>query len=459
MSNLAVVVLAAGHGTRMRSHTPKVLHRVAGRPLLDHVLSAVAPLNPERTLVVLGPDSPVADWLEARSGVEVVIQPERLGTGDAVRACAGVLAGFTGHVVVLFGDGPLIRTSTVQKVLDAHLKVRADATLLTAELDDPTGYGRVIRTDAGNIVRIVEEADASASEQAIREVSTGIWCFEAKSLFRSLDRITPDNAQGEYYLTDAAFIIASKGGKMYTTMADDPEETKGVNDRLQLAEAERALQRRMVEKLSAAGVTFEDPDTAYIEAGVEIGPDTVIRPSVYLRGETRVGSGCVVGPQVDATDSAIGEGSEVLFAVLRGAEVGPRCMIGPFAYLRPGTKLEVGVKIGTFVEINRSTIGAGSKVPHLSYIGDTEMGADVNIGAGTITGNYDGETETKSKTVIEDGVDTGSGSTIVAPVRLGRDAVTGAGSVVTKDVAPSEVVVGVPARPVRKRKPKKEENT
>lgn len=452
MPALAVVVLAAGLGKRFKSGTPKVLHEAAGAPLIHYVLRAVEGMRQRgRIIVVVGHGRDrVEQAVDAKA--DFVEQTEQLGTADAVARCRNVLIGFDGDVLVLPGDAPLLRAESLDRLVESHRTAKADATLLSVYLETPEGYGRIVRGEGGRFARIVEEADAGDDERKIREVSTGVWCFRAKPLFDALERVRPDNAQGEYYLPDAASIIASEGGMMYTQAASDPKEVMGVNDRQQLSEAAREIRLKKIEKLAATGVTFEDPASAWIDETVEIGPDTVVLPSVRLTGSTKIGSGCRVGPQVDLADTAVGDGAEVLFTVARASEIGPRCQVGPFAYLRPGAKLEEGAKIGTFVEVVRSTIGEGSRVPHLSYVGDTEMGKDVNLGAGTITGNYDGETEVKSKTVIGDGVDTGSGTTIVAPVMLGEDAVTGAGAVVTKDVAPGDVVIGIPAKPIRKRK-------
>lgn len=458
--SLAVIVLAAGLGKRFKSQVPKVLHRAAGRPMIGHVMSAVAGLQADRVIVVVGHSKErVIEAVEDRWPATIFVQqPEQLGTGDAVRRCRDALEDFDGPVLVINGDCPLVKTDTLQKLVTDHRKSDAAITLLTASIHDPTGYGRIVRDGNGNLLEVVEEADASPAEQAIREVSTGIWCFQPHFLFEALETVTPDNAQGEYYLPDAAWEIASKGGIISTVASQNPEEAMGVNDRGELAEAVRELRARKIEKLMAAGVTIEDPATTYIDDEVEIGPETVIRPNTYLEGATKIGSGCTIGPQVQIVDSTVGSGARITFSVVVEADIGDGCPVGPFAYLRPGTRLLAGAKAGTFVEMTRSTIGEGSRVPHLSYLGDTEVGKDVNIGAGTITGNYDGETGIKSKTVIEDGVLTGSGTTIVAPVKLGKGTVTGAGSVVTKDSKDEDVVVGVPAKPVRKRKPRRRDN-
>lgn len=453
VKELAVVVLAAGMGKRFKSELPKVMHLANGRPLLHHVLSAAGGIGARRTLVVTGTgrelvEKSVSEGFEA----EFVFQDKALGTGDAVARCGTALDGFEGTVLVLNGDAPLITTDTLLALVSAHSSGDTAVTLLTAELADPTGYGRVLLNEQGSIEMIVEEADASDQEREISLVSTGTWCFDKGALFEALEEIQPSNVQGELYLPDAALVILEKTGSINTLMTNDTDAVMGVNDRYQLAQASAKLRSRLLERLASEGVTIEDPLTTYIDEGVEVGRDTVIRPLTFLEGSTRVGSGCQIGPSTRIVDSQIGDGVEISFAVIKESTVEDDSTVGPFASLRPGTVMRRGSKIGTFVETKATTIGEDSKVPHLSYVGDTTIGARANIGAGTITGNYDGETRIKSKTVIEDGVLTGSGTTIVAPATLGKDSVTGAGSVVTRDVAPEDVVVGVPAKVVRKRK-------
>lgn len=459
-TNLAVVVLAAGLGKRFKSQTPKVLHRAAGRPLIHYVMRSVEGLGAERVIVVVGhgKDEVVSTVSAEWPAVTFVEQPELLGTADAVRRCEGSLEGFTGTVLVTNGDTPLVRPPSLREFVDQHDETGAHASLMVALLDDPTGYGRIVRGDSGEFERVVEEADVTPQQKSIREVSTGIWCFEPRALFEALSQVGAENAQGEYYLPDVAWVIASKGGIIRAVMATDRDEVGGVNDRVQLAEAARELRVRVLEKLMASGVTIEDPANAYIDEGVEVGPETVIRPNTYLEGATRIGSGCTIGPATRIVDSTVEDGTEITFSVVLQSRIGPGCQVGPYAYLRPDTRLERGAKAGTFVEMKNAQIGEGTKVPHLSYVGDAEVGRDANLGAGTITGNYDGETGVKSKTVIGDEALTGSGTTLVAPVEMGKGSVTGAGAVVTHDVGPEDVVVGIPARPVRKRKPRPREN-
>lgn len=451
----AVVVLAAGAGKRFRSDLPKVLHRAAGLPLVHHVLAAAGQVaNADRLLVVVGNGAEqVAAYVTARfPAATPVHQPEQLGTGDAVARCKQALSGYAGTVLVLSGDSPLITPATLNRLVDAHHRSRARATVLTAGVADPTGYGRIIRDPAGAVVDVVEERDATDEQKQVTEISSGIWCFDPQALFGALERIDNHNAQGEYYLPQAALVIAREGGGLGSVSTSDPAEIEGVNDRLQLAEASRVLWRRKVRELAAAGVGVEDPETTYVDVGAEVGPDTVIRPLTFIEGSTRIGSGCQIGPSTRVVDTVVEDGAEITFAVVKDSHIGPGATVGPFASLRPGTRLGPRAKAGTFVETKGTIIGEGSKVPHLSYVGDAEIGRGVNLGAGTITANYDSESRVKSRTVIEDDAFTGSDTTLVAPVRMGRGAGTGAGSVVTRDVADGQIVAGVPARPFRQRK-------
>lgn len=454
---LAAVILAAGAGKRFRSELPKVLHRAAGLPLVHHVLRAVGGLDRvERLLVVVGNQAEtVADSVRSVAPAAALIhQPALLGTADAVNRCAGALEGFDGVVLVLSGDSPLITTPTLKLLLAAHLEGDSPVTLLTARPPDPTGYGRVVRDVEGRCVGIVEEADASDDQRSISEVSSGFWCFETKPLFEALARTDNDNAQREYYLPQTAMLMGEFNGAIATVTAPDPEEIEGVNDRLQLAAASRVLWRRKAEFIARSGVGIEDPVATYIDVDVEVAPDSVVRPFTFLEGATRIGSGCSIGPSTRIVDSVVEDEAEVTFSVLKESHVGRGARVGPFASLRPGTRLGPGAKAGSFVEIKGSVIGERSKVPHLSYVGDAEIGSGVNLGAGTITANYDSESKVKSKTVIGDDAFTGSDTTLIAPVKLGRRSGTGAGAVVTRDVSEGQIVAGVPARPLRERKPK-----
>ncbi|MDQ4148615.1 MAG: bifunctional UDP-N-acetylglucosamine diphosphorylase/glucosamine-1-phosphate N-acetyltransferase GlmU [Actinomycetota bacterium] len=454
---IAAVILAAGQGKRFKSSTPKVLHRAAGLPLIHHVLASVGEVpGVARLIVVVGSGrEAVKEAVRVKRPDAIFVeQAELLGTGDAVRRCRQVLAGFRGIVMVLPGDGPLIRGETLAQLAAQHASSRADATLLTAHLENPSGYGRIKRNADGGFAGIVEETDASIEERAIKEVSSGIWCFQPDTLFPALDQIDNNNAQGEFYLPDVAAVLARQGRHVHTLGAPDPGEIEGVNDRAQLAEATRRLRARKIEQVIAAGVTVEDPNTTYIDEAVVIGAETVVRPFSFIEGSTEIGGHCLIGPSCRVVDSVVEDGAEITYSVVSGSHVGPGAAVGPFASLRPGTRLGPSSKAGTFVELKGSIIGEGSKVPHLSYVGDAEVGKGVNLGAGTITANYDSESKVKSKTTVGDGAFTGADTTLVAPVRVGDHAGTGAGSVVTKDVGDDEIVVGVPARPLRKRKPR-----
>src|SRR5438552_3232689 len=456
-NRLAVVVLAAGFGKRFRSaSTPKVLHPAAGEPLIGHVLRAAIGLEGlERLVVVVGHGRDrVVEVVRARCPDAVFAeQPVPRGTGDAVAVAGDALRDFGGQVLVLSGDSPLITSRTLSALVGKHRSSGATVTLLTALMEDPTGYGRIIRSPSGvqGGIRIVEQADASPDEAAVREISTGFWCFEREPLFDALAKVTTDNAQGEYYLPDVVPLLAADGARVEPLLGDRSELLR-VTDRKRLAEAARILRARKLDELMSAGVTIEDPAVTYVDMGVEVGPDTLIRPLTFLEGSTRIGSDCTIGPSARLVDSGVDDGAEVSFAVLKSVEVGPGAQVGPFSSLRPGTRLRARAKAGSFVEMKSTTVGEGSKVPHLSYMGDAEIGDGVNVGAGSITCNYDGEAGIKSKTRIGNGVLLGSDTMLVAPVVVHEDAITGAGSVVTRDVEPATVVVGAPARPIRKRK-------
>ena len=436
--SLAVVILAAGKGKRMKSGRPKVLHEVVGRPALWHVARAAAAARPREIVVVIG-----HGWEQVREAAEgfglrpspgFVMQEEPLGTGHAVSVAEPVLHDVD-DVLVLAGDDPLVTPEQVREVLRVHRRRRTAATILTTMLDDPTGYGRVIRR-AGDLVEIVEEADATPQVKQIREVSTLVYAFRREDLFRALPRVARDNRQHEYYLPDVLKVLVEKGervsvvtGDMGAGLAGGP---LGLNTRQGLSNVSRIMRARIVEQHLANGVTFVDPATAYIDVGVRIGPDTVVQPFTLLQGSTRIGSHCVVGPGSRIVDSEVADGAEVAFSVVRGSRIGPNVAVGPYASLRPGTVLEEGSKAGTFVEVKASRVGKRSKVPHLAYVGDAVIGEDANIGAGTVTVNYDGFD--KHRTVVGDGAKVGSDTMLVAPVKVGKRAWTGAGSTITRDV-------------------------
>ena len=435
----AVVVLAAGEGTRMRSATPKVLHEVGGRALLGHVLHAIAPLGAARTLVVVGHGrDQVIDMLTgAAPDATPVVQAEQHGTGHAVRLALEAAPDVDGTVLVLCGDTPLIRTETLEALLGAHL---GGTTMLTTVLDDPTGYGRVLRDAGGLVTGIVEEKDADAAQRSITEVNGGIYAFDAAVLREMLGAISTDNAQGEQYLTDVVGLMVAADRPVSAYRVADPLEAAGVNDRVQLAAAGAALRDRVVERLQRSGVTVSDPATTWIDDTVECEPDAVVEPFTILRGSTVVRRGAVVGPYSTLTDTVVDEGATVVSATCVGAVIGPDATVGPYTYLRPGTRLGRGAKAGGFVEMKNVVVGEDSKVPHLSYVGDATIGERTNIGAATVFVNYDGQD--KHHTTVGDDVRVGSDTMLVAPVTIGDAAYTAAGSVITTDVPPGALGVG-----------------
>jgi bifunctional UDP-N-acetylglucosamine pyrophosphorylase/glucosamine-1-phosphate N-acetyltransferase len=436
---LTVVVLAAGEGKRFRSAVPKPLHQVAGRPLLWHVLAAAAPLKADRTVVVVGHGAD--DVTDAVGGfdlgrVDFAVQAEQRGTGDALAAALPFLEG-DGDVMVLSGDTPLVSTALLEGLLDAHRAARATATLLTATLDDPTGYGRVLRDPDGAVTGMVEERDATPDQRRLREVGAGMYVFRRPAL-DGLAELRPDNDQGEYYLPDLVPLVLAGGGRVAT--AEGPEEeVRGVNDRVELAEAGTVLRRRLLERLMLGGVTVTDPATTFVDADVEVGQDTVLAPLTFLEAGTRVGARCRLGPNVRLVACAVGDDAVVSQTVALESTIGPRAVVGPFASLRPGTELAEASKAGTFVEVKNSVVGPGSKVPHLSYVGDADIGAGANVGAGTVFVNYDGVR--KHRTTVGDGAFIGSDTMLVAPVTVGSGAQTAAGSTITKDVPPDALAI------------------
>lgn len=429
--NLATVVLAAGKGTRMKSKLPKVLHKICGSTMLSCVMDAAKAAGVEKIIVVIGYGADqVAREVDGRA--QIALQEEQLGTAHALMQAGPFLSDFQGQILVLCGDTPLIEAATLLELFRSHTAAGSAATVLTAEMDDPTGYGRVIRDSQGTLVKIVEQKDASPEERQIREVNTGIYCFEAAGLFDALGRLKPNNAQGEYYLTDIIEMYINEGRRVGAVMLENSREITGINDRVQLAEAERYMRGRILKELMLSGVTIVDPSSTFVDIKVKVGRDTVIYPFTFIEGNTVIGEDCAIGPGSRLINAVVGDGVSIQNSIVTESSIGDRCAIGPFAYLRPGTKLGQGVKVGNFSEIKKSLIGDGSKVPHLSYVGDATIGKNVNIGAGTITCNYDGHN--KWPTYIDDGAFIGSNTNLVAPVEIGAGAVIGAGSTITKDV-------------------------
>jgi bifunctional UDP-N-acetylglucosamine pyrophosphorylase/glucosamine-1-phosphate N-acetyltransferase len=438
MDNLEVIILAAGLGTRMKSNTIKILHRAAGRPIVDYVLDLAAEVCAEPPVMVIGHQrEAVQEAVGARA--RYAVQEEALGTGHAVLQAASLI-GKDRRVLILSGDVPLTRVETIRRLLEEHEQSKNALTLLTMRLDDPAMYGRIVRGDDGSVLRIVEAKDASDAEKRIDEVNAGIYVFDSEHLFDNLRNLSPSNAQKEYYLTDLLAVLRDSGKRVGAVIANDPIEALGVNSRAELATVEAEIQRRVVARLMSEGVTFRNPATVVIDSTVSIGNDSVVYPFVTIEGKTTIGSRCVIDPGVHLSNCTVGDDVHIKTGtVADDSIIGNGAAVGPYAHLRPGTQLGENVKVGNFVETKKAIVGKGSKLPHLSYIGDAEIGEGVNVGAGTITCNYDGVN--KHQTVLEDGVFIGSDSQLVAPVRVGKGAYVGAGSTITKDVPPDALAI------------------
>ena len=439
----AVVILAAGEGTRMRSsRTPKVLHELLGRTLVGHVVAASRTLDPEHLVVVVGHgrEQVTAHLAEIDPQASAVVQHEQNGTGHAVRVALETMPGLAGTVVVLPGDAPLLTAQTLQLLVAEHERQGAATTVLTARLDDATGYGRVVRTESGAVRAIVEHKDADAATREVREINSSVYAFDAAQLRAALSQLTTDNAQGEEYLTDVVAIHRAAGLAVAAYVTPVPTEVMGINDRVQLAEARGLLRDAIVAQHQRAGVTIDDPASTWIDVQVSIDADVTIATGCQLHGTTQVAVGAVVGPDTTLVDTLVGPDATVLRAHCVGAVIGPEANVGPFTYLRPGTRLGRGSKAGGFVEIKASTLGEGTKVPHLSYVGDAAIGDRSNIGAATVVVNYDGRD--KHPTTIGHDVRIGSDTMLVAPVEVGDGAYTAAGSVITQDVPPGALGVG-----------------
>lgn len=438
MTNIFAVVLAAGQGTRMKSKLYKVLHPVCGKPMVEHVIDHIGSLDVKRIVTVVGHGAElVQDTLGEKS--EYVLQAEQLGTAHAVQQAEPILGDLEGTTLVVCGDTPLIRPETMQALFAHHEAQNAKATILTAVAENPTGYGRILRDDVGQVSQIVEQKDATVQQQLVKEINTGTYCFDNKALFEALKQVNNENAQGEYYLPDVIEILQKQGEIVSAYITENFDETLGVNDRFALSQAEEFMRARINERHMRNGVTIINPASTYISADAIIGSDTVILPGVIIEGKTVIGEDCKIGPNSHIVDSQIGHATTIHSSVVLNSQVGNETAVGPFAHLRPDSSLGNHVKIGNFVEVKKSTLGDETKVSHLSYIGDAEIGSNVNIGCGSITVNYDGKN--KYKTIIEDDVFVGCNSNLVAPVKLGKGSFIAAGSTITKEVPDDSLAI------------------
>jgi len=460
MAPLHVVVLAAGKSTRMKSARPKVLHDLSGRMLIEHVLHSASALEPETTTLVVGHAADdVRAALAGWPSLQFVVQSPQLGTGHALLQAESVLKDKKGVVLLLYGDVPLLSTSTLQRLLEAHRGSKAAATILTTEMPDPYGYGRIVRDEKGHISRIVEERDASAEEHKIREINSGIYAFNLSGLFSALHNLATDNAQGEYYLTDLVADFYQNKKLVESLLLDSPDELRGINSRVELAELTAIIRARKNRSLMIGGVTLEDPASTYVDEEVTVAADTMIGPNVRLQGKTSVGERCRIEAGSRLTNVKVGNGVTILdHCVLTDAVVGDDAKIGPFAHVRPASVVGEGAHVGNFVELKKTTLGIGSKANHLAYLGDAKIGDGVNVGAGTITCNYDGVN--KHVTTIEDGAFIGSDTQLIAPVTIGRGAYVGTGTTIREDVPAGALAVSAGKQRnidgwVEKKKPQK----
>ena len=439
------VIMAAGKGTRMKSRTPKVLHELCGRTMFEHVLESVRGAGADEIVALVSPD--LKSHIEAM-GVACIVQEPQNGTGHAMQLAMAGLAEEKGQILVASGDMPLVPASLLQDVVSAREAVSAPIALVSAHVPLPTNFGRIVR-ERGKVMRIVENADASETQRHIDEVNTGIYCFEEKALRRHLRTLAPNNAQGELYLTDCVAAIVAERGRVEAVLCDDRRLVMGVNNRIELSAARAVMQQRILDELMLSGVTIVDPATTYVDVQAIVGNDTVVLPNTHVRGKTRIGNGVTVGPGSYLENATVADGAHVWYSIVRDSSIGANTAVGPFAHVRLGTSVGANCKVGDYVELKKTKMGDGSKAQHLSYLGDAEIGEDANIGAGTITCNWDGKN--KNKTTVGKRAFIGSNSSLVAPVSIGDGALTGAGAVVIRDVPPGERVVGNPAKPIKKK--------
>lgn len=437
-SSLITIILAAGKGTRMKSKLPKVLHCAGGKPMVDHVLDAAIGAGSTENIIIVGFGREQVE-AEIGSRATIVVQEEQLGTGHAVMQARSLIHNWDADIMVLCGDTPLITADMLEEFYQAHVQSKSPASVLTTIMPDPFGYGRIIRHLDGSVHKIVEQKDATTAELAINEINTGIYCFKADALFDSLTKINNDNAQGEYYLPDVLTILASEGHKINASITENYEATFGINSREQLSQAERILRQRKNHELMNNGVTLMDPATTFVDSDVEIGPDTIIYPGTWIEGQSRIGTNCKIGPSTHLKNVVMGDNVEAMYVFGEDMTMGSNIHVGPYVHLRPQTVIADNVKIGNFVEVKNSNIGEGTKLPHLSYIGDADIGAHVNMGCGTITVNYDGKN--KFRTQIGDNCFIGCNSNLVAPVTIEANGYVGAGSTITKDVPTNNLAV------------------
>jgi bifunctional UDP-N-acetylglucosamine pyrophosphorylase/glucosamine-1-phosphate N-acetyltransferase len=437
--DLHILILAAGKGTRMKSARAKVLHHVAGRPLIEHVLATASALAPRSITIVVGHQADEVKRTLAASRLTFVVQEPQLGTGHALLSAETALSGASGTLVLLSGDVPLLSTQTLKTLVNRHISAAAAATLVTAVVDDPAGYGRVIRSGE-QIARIVEEKDATSAQREVREINSGIYAFRLEGLFDALRRVAAENAQREYYLPDLVDIFRRQGAGVETITVPDPDEIRGINSRADLAAVSRTVRAHKTAELMAAGVTIDDPATAYIDRDVTVGADTIIHPCVSLEGRTTIGAGCEIHSGARIVDSQIGDRVTILnHCVITDSRVAAEARVGPFAHLRNQADVRDRARVGNFVELKKTVLGAGSKSMHLAYLGDATIGERVNVGAGVITCNYDGEK--KNQTVIEDGAFVGSDSQLIAPVTIGEGSYVGSGSTIREDIPSGALAV------------------